>query len=357
MHKCGVKELKELLRPIVAPGEQIITPWIWGAGGIGKSDSILQLRDEFQAVNDKEIQFLDLRCSLIESVDFTGLPKFNMEKTSWAQPEFLPEEGTYGFMFLDEVNRAKDDVLQTVYQLALSRKIGWKYKFPKTWSLIMAGNEGDKDKSNVRELDAPLYTRFAHFVLEPEYSEWKEYMQGRSYKDLSTVAFCDTNRKFWLGEIQLGPYPCPRTWEMLTKIINLIGGNTKENYNKIFAYAASLVGSSAAVALRTWSEDRQVIEPELVLEDISKYKAILLELKKSKRDMLYQIAESVIELAGKKKEIKDKYVDSLLVLFVEILDEDHAVNLGKKLAKTNKVLLIKLNKHDSFMQKLASVLG
>ena len=116
-----IKELKIRMRMIMKKGYiQSVTPFIHGAPGIGKSESVYQLAEEMG------IGFLDVRLSQLESADLRGIPTPDFEAGSsrWMPPETHPFEAfaeknlpqTFkinkglkfkdgGFLFLDEFNR------------------------------------------------------------------------------------------------------------------------------------------------------------------------------------------------------------------------------------------------------------
>ena len=124
--------------------------FIWGAPGIGKSSIVKQIAKE------QELNFLDLRLSLLDPTDLKGIPFFNAETKEgvWAKPSFLPSiEGSKGILFLDEINTAPPAVQASAYQLILDRKVG-EYELPEGWSIVAAGNRENDRESCVQNAAA-----------------------------------------------------------------------------------------------------------------------------------------------------------------------------------------------------------
>ena len=132
-------DLKKSLIPLI---KSQIPTFIWGSPGVGKSSLISQIAQE------SNMEFIDLRLSLLDPTDLRGVPFFDQTtKTAiWAKPEFLPNSNSeeFGILFLDEINSAPPTIQAAAYQLILDRKIG-EYTLPKNYSIIAAGNyENDR---------------------------------------------------------------------------------------------------------------------------------------------------------------------------------------------------------------------
>ena len=66
--------------------ESQIPVFVWGSPGIGKSSIIKQIAEQ------KDLEFVDLRLSLLDPTDLKGIPFFDQENNEavWASPNFLP---------------------------------------------------------------------------------------------------------------------------------------------------------------------------------------------------------------------------------------------------------------------------
>jgi hypothetical protein len=314
-----------------------ITPFIWGHRGLGKSSLVHQVAVE------NGWGFIDLRCSQLEASDIRGLPdRGDDHRTHYLPPADMPvadltlddvrkelaavlnlnevkaNDGTLtdmiakklenadlevtrryfqklqetqarfqrGILFLDEVNRAQDDVLQAIFQLVLDRRVG-QYVLPPGWSLVAAGNymEGYR----VGGFDDPAFlNRFCHLTLsggETTLEEWVNYMSGvHGGEAADVIEFASQNTKHLDGEIpgELGfsVQPSRRSWEMVVKVQKAVKEGNYGDTAKLEVYAG-LIGRELAQSFSRYScpvKPRQLIEQGV--------KAFETKLKKLERNQL-----------------------------------------------------------------------
>jgi hypothetical protein len=197
--------------------ESQIPVFVWGSPGIGKSSIIKQI------ANEKELEFVDLRLSLLDPTDLKGIPFFDQENNQavWASPNFLPNNpDSKGILFLDEINTAPPSVQASAYQLVLDRKVG-DYELPKGWSIVAAGNH-ESDRGVVYRMPPPLANRFVHLSMEVSFEDWKNWAYGVGI-DSSIIAFLhyDSNKLFDFDPSKnQKSFPTPRSWEYVHKILN-----------------------------------------------------------------------------------------------------------------------------------------
>jgi hypothetical protein len=197
--------------------ESQIPVFVWGSPGIGKSSIIKQI------ANEKELEFVDLRLSLLDPTDLKGIPFFDQENNQavWASPNFLPNNpDSKGILFLDEINTAPPSVQASAYQLVLDRKVG-DYELPKGWSIVAAGNH-ESDRGVVYRMPPPLANRFVHLSMEVSFEDWKNWAYGVGI-DSSIIAFLhyDSTKLFNFDPSKnQKSFPTPRSWEYVHKILN-----------------------------------------------------------------------------------------------------------------------------------------
>ncbi len=190
--------------------------FIWGAPGIGKSSIVKQI-----AVT-QELDFLDLRLSLLDPTDLKGIPFFNAETKEgvWAKPSFLPSEpSSKGILFLDEINTAPPAVQASAYQLILDRKVG-EYELPKGWSIVAAGNR-ENDRGVVYKMPPPLANRFVHFEMEVDFNDWKDWAYSVKIESaiIAYLAY-DKSMLFTFDPASNEKsFATPRSWEYVDSII------------------------------------------------------------------------------------------------------------------------------------------
>ena len=137
--------------------------------GIGKTKSVKHFCDT------NNLEYRNIRLSYIEAQDIVGFPQIRQDRMVYIQPDFLPQEpNSNGILFFDEINRARIDVLQAVFQLILERELGVGnirgeiYKLPKNWFIIASQNP-DSDEYYVSPMDAALFNRFQ--IIPIKYNE------------------------------------------------------------------------------------------------------------------------------------------------------------------------------------------
>lgn len=148
---------------------------IEGIHGIGKSEVI---KDHFENLGYRvEVLFLG---QMSDAGDLLGLPerkkikvdKKEMTITDFCPPAWFPNsENEKVILFLDEINRAKPEVLQVIMELVLNRKL-YNRVLPKNCRILSAQNPIDDGLYQVDELDPALLDRFNKYVFKPTVDEW-----------------------------------------------------------------------------------------------------------------------------------------------------------------------------------------
>ncbi len=190
--------------------------FIWGAPGIGKSSIVKQI------AKSQNLEFIDLRLSLLDPTDLKGIPFFNADTKEgvWAKPSFLPSvEGSKGILFLDEINTAPPAVQASAYQLVLDRKVG-EYELPEGWSIVAAGNR-ENDRGVVYKMPPPLANRFVHFEMEVDFNDWKSWAYSVNIQS-SIIAYLAYDKSMLFtfdASSNEKSFATPRSWEYVDKIV------------------------------------------------------------------------------------------------------------------------------------------
>lgn len=154
------QELLEILD--LTPSSQNIM--LVGRHGIGKSEILTQYFQE------KGMKVVPLFLGQISDPgDLIGLPSKTGEKTSFLPPYWFPLDGKPIVLFLDELNRARPEVLQTIMDLALNRTLAGR-QLPDGSRIISAVNSGDEYQ--LTDLDPALVSRFNIYNFMPTVAEW-----------------------------------------------------------------------------------------------------------------------------------------------------------------------------------------
>jgi hypothetical protein len=221
MRSISHEELKSALKKAY---HTKVTPFIWGATGIGKSETVRQAAQELakelklsyaEGGQPEEGKFtvIDVRLSQMDPSDLRGLPYVTKEgKTGWAYPSWLPTTGK-GVILLDEVNLAPPLVQSSAYQLVLDRKLG-DYVLPEGWGIVAAGNRAE-DKAYTFELAGPLCNRFIHVELAvPPIADWTAWAIDKQI-DSRIVTFLNFKPQHLYkfdSKLKEKAFPTPRSW-------------------------------------------------------------------------------------------------------------------------------------------------
>lgn len=214
---------------------------LWGPPGVGKSALVNDL-----AVAE-EIEFKDVRMSLLNPVDLRGIPVADLVKqiARWLIPEFMPRKGK-GILFLDELNVAPPAVQAAAYQLVLDRKVG-EYTLPEGWYVIAAGNRAS-DRALTYEMPSALRNRFVHLEIEPAFGPWRIWAMEHSI-DTRVVSFLawressDQDALFQFDpKVHVRAFPTPRSWHIVSDLLR--AGADPDTDKDLLAGA---VGSGAAM--------------------------------------------------------------------------------------------------------------
>ena len=114
--KINARELESLLDATPASQNIMLT----GKHGIGKS----QILEKFFTARGERVVILFLG-QMSDPGDLIGLPRLDETtgKTLFMPPYWFPTDGNPVVLFLDELNRARPEVLQTIMDLTLNRML------------------------------------------------------------------------------------------------------------------------------------------------------------------------------------------------------------------------------------------
>lgn len=222
----NIKSLQEAL-PYLFEAE--VTGFIWGHAGLGKSTVIKQY------AQDKGYKFFPFYLGTQSDLgDILGLAEFvrNSEgravSTDFAPPKWLVDTIDYcnsnpdsgAIIFLDEFNRARRDILNGMFSLALDKSFH-TLKLPKNCHIIAAGNPPTDEYYVTDVNETALMARFCHIKLEPTFEEWTTYA-AESNMDLTLVNFLKEQPMLLedtRSEFQLPIKVDRRAWSRLDKLI------------------------------------------------------------------------------------------------------------------------------------------
>ena len=242
---------------------------IRGRHGVGKSEVVYQIAERLVK------PVVERRASQMTEGDLLGMPspemvEINGEQASVFRPFswFLQACTEPVVLFLDEGDRATQEVRQGIFELTDSRKLaGWTLH-PDT-IVIAAVNGGEHGSQyQVNEMDPAELDRWTVFDIEPSVEDWLDW--GKDNVSPIVWDFINQNRQHLEHTDDYEPnkvYPSRRSWKRLNDCLNQ-GGLLEEASPLLFNLATGFVGFEAAVSFNDFVKNyERVISVEDILDD------------------------------------------------------------------------------------------
>ena len=292
----------------ITPADQNLM--LVGNHGIGKSEI---LTDYFSGKGMKVVPLFLGQMS--DPGDLIGIPNRNdtTGKTEFMPPYWFPLDGKPVVLFLDELNRARPEVLQTIMDLALNRTLAGR-KLPDGSRIISAVNAGDQYQ--LTDLDPALVSRFNVVTFRPTVQEWLLWAEKVGV-DARVRDFIREN-PMWLdknpdakegADTGLDKTPDRRGWKRVSDILKTAG-----DISPIVTKAiAAIVGPKAASALVGSVSAKKILSGREVLQNFEKHlptlKGYELHQLSVVNDGIFRHLE-VENLSGQAKENAKKNIDA-----------------------------------------------
>lgn len=240
-----------------------------GSPGIGKSDIVKQVAAEF------DLKVIDFRLAQADPTDLSGFPTLNEDRTRchYAPPITFPLAGdelpiktpavyeivpngklvsvatesaravyedleveikppTYysgWLLFLDELTSAPQMVQAAAYKVILDRQVG-EHDLHEKVRIVSAGNKAS-DKAIVQRMSTALQSRVITLEIIINIDEWLSWAEhnGIDKRIMAYIQFRpDMLHKFNANHQDL-TFPCPRTWEFASRLLEIWGVITLQN--------------------------------------------------------------------------------------------------------------------------------
>ena len=240
-----------------------------GKHGIGKSEILT----EYYSSKGMRVVPLFLG-QMSDPGDLIGIPNKNEEtgKTDFMPPYWFPLDGKPIVLFLDELNRARPEILQTIMDLALNRTLAGR-KLPEGSRIISAVNAGDQYQ--LTDLDPALVSRFNIVNFRPTVQEWLLWAK-KTGVDSRVTSFIEENQ-IWLDkdpdakegeDTGLDKTPDRRGWKRVSDILKASGEMTP----LVTKAVSAVVGAKASSALVSSVSSHKIISGREVMMDFPKVK-------------------------------------------------------------------------------------
>jgi len=246
---CTPDEAKELIKSL---RRLKLSFMLWGATGVGKSESVRQLAEELNA------ELRDIRLCQKQPTDIGGLPALDHEskQTVFYPPAFLAprSDGKPVILFFDEISLAPDDTRSAVLGILEERRQG-NVEIPDNWIIVAAGNRPE-DLANARGLGAAANRRVLHIVIEPQFEATLAHFMKIGVVP-EVLAFLKVFPQHLSGEEAVRKqkhelYPRPASWEKVSKIF---GELRKADKRVRHLAVAGIIGDSVAAEFMMLAEE------------------------------------------------------------------------------------------------------
>ena len=193
-----------------------------GKGGIGKTESIMELANE-----KLKIGYIDIRLLLYSETDLKGIPypSVDHKRTIWLQNDILPtaeRDGEKGILVFDEITSCSRSVRTAAYQLLNERRLG-EYVLPDGWMIVCLGN-GEEDGGDYQGMEGNFVNRCSVFNVVPDVEAWKVWAHNHNVNPLVTgyVSWkpADLHSYNPDSETEIA-FASPRSWTAVSNILNV----------------------------------------------------------------------------------------------------------------------------------------
>ncbi len=267
---------------------------LWGAPGVGKSQGIRQVAAEIAEKTGKRVEITDVRLLLFNPVDLRGIPTSNNDKTLavWLRPKiFQMDESAdvVNILFLDEISAAPQSVQAAAYQITLDRTVG-EHRLPDNCIVIAAGNRVT-DRSVAYTMPKALANRLCHIEIVSDSRSWRNWAISAGINSivLGYLAYNPSMLMKFDSATDGLSFPTPRSWEMVSNILNYVS----ENVTEVFPLIVGCIGDTAAYDLRSWSEIYRNIPS---IEAVFKGEAIGIP---TRPEILFAVSSRIVTYAQK----------------------------------------------------------
>jgi len=271
--RIDAKELLELL-DLTPPTQNIM---LIGQHGIGKSEMITHF---FKQRNIRVVAFFLSQMS--DPGDLIGL--MNKDEATghsvFLPPYWWPLENQPIVLFLDELNRARPEILQAVQDLTLNKTLAGK-QLPSGSIVIAAVNQGEEYQ--LTDLDPALVSRFNLYEFAPTVEDWLLWANEKGV-DPRVINFIQKHHEHLDGDTVkpedtmtasgLVKTPDRRAWVKVSDFIKPLR-HLEDLHIKIIA---GIVGTVAALAFKQSLAALAKVTVEQVLLQFAKYKDKLQDL-------------------------------------------------------------------------------
>lgn len=340
--------IKQLYKTFDALKEQKTTPLLVGHRGVGKSEVVYQY-SQMLGMN-----FIDLRLGQgSDAADVLGLGDFgkdddgNNVSTKFMVPDYLAQcNGKPTLFFLDEINRAPKDLLQSMFQFVNKGEISLNgFKAPEG-SFIVAAMNPPTDDYDVLDFDDEAFAdRFCQIKFEPTLNDWIDFCRETGLRS-QALEFIKAEPKFLepdLEDFSLTVKPSRRSWKTFMEIEK----RSNIDADTLRMISKGLLGTETTISYEKFKEKNKTISGKDVIENYDNVRKLIVEYahpQKTQADLISNGIDSVVNYLADLDEISKKQHDNFVAFVTDIPDDLSLVALlavNNKAVKDNNETLMK----------------
>jgi len=257
------KSFLECAPHVIAIGKPIL---LRGRHGVGKSEIVYQIAEKL------ELPVVERRASQMTEGDLLGMPspeliEVNGEQASVFRPFawFIQACTEPVVLFLDEVDRATQEVRHGIFELTDSRKLAGWVLHPDTVVVAAVNGGVHGEQYQVNEMDPAELDRYTVFDVEPSVEDWLDWAKDNT--DGMVWDFVNQNRNHLEHKEDYEPnkvYPSRRSWKRLNDCL-VSASLLEESSPMLFNLATAFVGFEAAVSFNDFVKN---YERNVTIEDV-----------------------------------------------------------------------------------------
>ena len=280
-----------------------VVPLIWGKHGIGKT----QITESIAKAAGYNCVILNLANQTTE--DLLGFPdgKGGYLLPDWVVSADREDKRSYidtskpTIYFLDEMNRAPKYILQSIFNFINEGRIH-TYRIRKDDVIFAAANPSDVDYEVTDFEDKAFMSRFAHFYLEPNASEFLGYLQEKKAHPgiITALKLAPEVVDYSIdSEYKVDVKPDNRSIDRIVDMMNVMDSADYDQFGEDIITA--MVGSDFAATLIASMKEAENMSPEKVLtvKDKSEF-----DFKESDLDVITALSGGVTGI------LKERYKDN-----------------------------------------------
>lgn len=269
-----------------------IVPYLEGESGIGKTSIIEQYSKE------KGMDCIIMGVASLDHIEFYGrtistdivagyndkkYTVFNKSIPNWVSRILQNDEGNKEtLLFIDELNRAEPQNLQSLMNLILKKEFGSdSIKLPDSLFIVCAGNPIDDGNYLVESLDKAMLSRMAIVKVSTTLESWKksyallyDTKHDRQRIHPTIINYLDDNRADFLLEAceddMSDPGMDPRRWDMISRILYSYEKNDNNSSNLI-ALLSTLSSKEVAPKLVSYIKMSNVLSFSKIKKQLSEF--------------------------------------------------------------------------------------